>query len=207
MRTSLPSFSDFGIGLGEGGALPVEILYLEAEAVDNAYIQVDWATVIEINNAGFILERSNNTQTWDSIGWMTGHGNSTEQIDYTFNDLNVVPEVHYYYRLKQQDFNGNYKYTEIVTAIINSAAQFSINGFIPNPTTKSSSLYIMTSGNQSVTVDVFDVIGQKVISNNYQIQIGMNKIDFDLSKMAAGNYSAIIKTGTEVYEKKLVLTK
>ena len=89
------------------------MIYLEADAMNNDAIQVRWATASEINNREFDVERSTDGSTWTIIGLVPGNGNSTQENMYAYNDLNVVPGIPYYYRLKQIDFNGNYQYPSL----------------------------------------------------------------------------------------------
>ncbi|MGK0390137.1 MAG: hypothetical protein ACI94Y_002888 [Maribacter sp.] len=37
---------------------------------------LDWTTAFEINNRGFEVERSKTGQTWKTIGFIEGFGNS-----------------------------------------------------------------------------------------------------------------------------------
>ncbi|MDB5282737.1 MAG: hypothetical protein JWO06_1812, partial [Bacteroidota bacterium] len=193
-------------GSGDIEPLPVEMIYFEAEAINNEYIQLGWATDIEINNKEFQVERSVDGNTWSQIGTVEGHGNSTTKITYTFDDMNVVPNVRYYYRLKQVDFNLQYKYTGIVSAEINGNGTFNVS-VSPNPTYGTTNLIINTSKDQNITVDVYDVIGQKMVSGNNQLTSGYNRIQLELGHLASGTYSVTVTSANQVYTKKLVITK
>ena len=184
------------------------MLYLQAQGIDNTYIQVSWATAQEINNNHFTIERSTDSQNWDSIGIVLGHGTTTVESDYTFNDNEVAPNINYYYRLKQVDDNGNFTYTEVVTAEIFGQATFNIKGFIPNPTTGSTSLIITTSKTADVSFQLFDILGQDVTAaQNHHLTVGANQLDFDFRSLSAGTYTAVLTSGNEVYTKRLVITK
>jgi hypothetical protein len=201
-------FSEFWLhGTQHTEALPVEMMYLEANPINNAYIQVKWATAIEVNNSGFQVERSVDGQTWTQIGWVNGHNNSTVQNTYTFDDVNVVASVVYYYRLKQVDNDGAFEYTDIVSARINGEITFSVKDFVPNPTMDKTSLILTATKDQDITVTFYDVIGQKVMESNHQINRGGNRIEFELGKLAGGTYTAVVSSANEIYTKKVVLTK
>jgi Secretion system C-terminal sorting domain len=202
-------FSEFWLSGSQGGgvALPVQMIYLEAEAMNNDSIQVRWATQTEINNRDFEVERSTDGNTWSTIGEVAGHDNSVVEEHYAFNDINVVPGVVYYYRLKQVDNNGNYQYTGIVQAKINAAGAFAVMNFVPNPTSGNTQLSVVATKNQAITVDFYDMLGQKVSSSNQQIVAGTNRIDFDLHLFASGTYSAVVTSENQLYIEKLVITK
>jgi hypothetical protein len=187
--------------------LPVEMLYLEAEAINNTYIQVRWATAIEINNNHFDVERSTDAMNWDSIGVVDGHDNTTSETDYSFNDMNVIPGIRYYYRLKQVDNNGNFTYTNDVTAMIYGTEVFSIKGFVPNPSTGMTKLILTSTLSDELTIEFYDALGQKILGTRQSIVPGGNSIDFDMSRFAAGVYTAIISGESGVHSVKLVITR
>ncbi len=101
---ALTSFSRFRLhGTSDFGAntvLPVELIVLQANAIDDSYIEVYWATGSEVNNAGFELQRSLDGITFEPIAWIDGNGTTSNAHDYLFNDISVEHNVIYYYRLK-----------------------------------------------------------------------------------------------------------
>ena len=200
-------FSEFWLhGSGDIEPLPVEMIYFEAEAINNEYIQLSWATDIEINNKEFQVERSVDGQNWTHIGTVDGHGNSTVKQTYTYNDVNVIANTRYYYRLKQVDFNLVYKYTSVVTAEIFGNGAFNVS-LSPNPTYGTTNLIINTTNDQAITVDVYNVIGQKMASSSSQLSSGYNRIELDLGHLASGTYMVSVTSANQVYTKKLVIAK
>ena len=183
------------------------MIYLEADAMNNDAIQVRWATASEINNREFDVERSTDGSTWTIIALVAGHGNSTQENIYAYNDLNVVPGIRYYYRLKQVDNNGNYQFTDIVQAMLTGQGTFMVMNFVPNPTAGNTQLTVVTTKSQEITVDFYDMLGQKVLSSNEELVAGNNRVNFDLRRFAAGTYSAVVTSENQLYTKKIVVTK
>ncbi len=194
-------------GSQNGTALPVEMIYLQADAVNNSYIKVSWGTDLEINNNGFAVEKSTDGQNWQAVGWVDGNGNSTVRHDYNYNDYEVRAGQRYYYRLKQVDNNGVYQYTGIVSAVLTGELTFTVMDFIPNPATSTTSLVVTSTTDQQIEVNIYDIIGQKAISGKYQLNKGSNKIEFNVANLAAGTYTAAVSSANETYSKKLVITK
>jgi hypothetical protein len=208
VELQVTEFSEFWLhGSSHIEALPVTMMYLEANAVNNAYIQLRWATALEINNKGFHVERSTDGQTWTEIGWVDGHNNTTTQTNYTFDDMNVTAGVVYYYRLKQEDHDGATEYTDIVSAKLNGETTFSIKDFVPNPTTDKTNLVITATKDQEITVTFYDVLGRKTMESAHQVMRGGNMITFELGSLSAGTYTAVVSSANEVYTKKVVLTR
>lgn len=51
------------------------------------------------------------------------------------------------------------------------------------------------------------VLGQRVYSSVEELFAGNNKINFDLRRLAAGTYSAVVTSDNQLYTKKIVITK
>ncbi|MBS1623556.1 MAG: T9SS type A sorting domain-containing protein, partial [Bacteroidetes bacterium] len=187
--------------------LPVTLLYLTADAINNKYIDLDWATASEINNKGFAIERSTDGREFAQVGWLDGHGNSNTQLSYSYSDRTVQPGVVYYYRLKQVDFDGQFVYSEIVSASLIGDKGFSFEDMIPNPAVNSVQLGILTTAGQKATVTITDMLGRVVLDQPWQLAEGYNISSFDISDLAQGTYSVTVYTGNSFTTKKLVVTK
>ncbi|MBS1594264.1 MAG: T9SS type A sorting domain-containing protein [Bacteroidetes bacterium] len=187
--------------------LPVTLLYLTADAIDNKYIDLDWATASEINNKGFAVERSTNGTDFTQIGWVDGHGNSNTQLSYSYSDRTVQPGTVYYYRLKQVDFDGQYVYSEIVSASLIGEKGFSFEDMIPNPAVNSVQLGILTTAGQKANVTITDMLGRVVLNQPWQLAEGYNISTFDISGLSQGTYSVSVYAGSSFTTKKLVVTR
>jgi hypothetical protein len=208
VELDVEEFSEFWLhGTSHITPLPVEMIYLEANAVNNAFIHLKWATALEVNNDGFQIERSTDGQTWATIGWVNGNDNATTQTNYTFDDVNVVANTVYYYRLKQVDNDGAFEYTDIVSARITGEVSFSVKDFVPNPTMDKTNLIITASKDQDITVTFYNVVGQKVLESTHQVSKGGTRLEFELGKLASGTYTAIVSSANDVYTKKVVLAR
>ncbi len=99
--------ADAGAGSCGDITLPVVLLNFEGSLVNNE-VELSWSTASEINNEGFFIERSYDANSFSSIGFVDGHGSSSEVQNYIYVD----PFVHSgsYYRLKQVDFDGAFKH-------------------------------------------------------------------------------------------------
>jgi len=87
--------------------LPIKLLYFTADNV-NGKLNLLWSTAVEINNLGFVIERSSDLSLWKNIGFVEGNGYSDFMINYLFVDNEPINGVNYY-RLKQIDNNNNYE--------------------------------------------------------------------------------------------------
>ncbi len=109
------SFDEFFFSDELEAVLPVELVSFEAFSIEKG-IKLIWTTATEISNERFIIERSNDGLQWHQIGEVAGNGNSSELIDYSFEDFHPFQGINYY-RLVQVDYDGQQSISEIVKAI------------------------------------------------------------------------------------------
>ncbi|MEM9819675.1 MAG: reprolysin-like metallopeptidase [Bacteroidota bacterium] len=113
------------------GALPVDLLSFDVSGQKTA-IQLEWETANEYNNAGFEIERRTEAEReFTSIGAMLATDDAQQINYYDYLDKDVRPGVRYYYRLRQNDFDGQYEYSPIRTAML-EARQSGLQVY-PNP--------------------------------------------------------------------------
>ncbi|MFS8083447.1 MAG: hypothetical protein ACMG51_08350, partial [Ginsengibacter sp.] len=93
-------------------SLPVTITNFDG-VLQNGNALLTWSTATEINNKGFELQKSMDGQTFTDIGFMAGHGNSSQVHNYSYTDEKVLSGSNYY-RLKQIDMDGRFTYSSII---------------------------------------------------------------------------------------------
>lgn len=93
--------------------LPVELLYFDV-SVEDTDITFNWATASEINNDYFELQESNDGNTFNTIHFIEGAGNSFSLVEYSIQIKQHSSPL--YYRLKQVDYNGDYDISDVVVA-------------------------------------------------------------------------------------------
>ncbi len=101
------SFSQNIITLGSGdinNPLPVELISFTGAATDND-IELQWSTASEKNNDYFEIQRSEDAETFVTIGKVYGNGTTMLQSDYSYTDNNPNNGTNYY-RLHQVDYDG-----------------------------------------------------------------------------------------------------
>lgn len=77
----------------------------------------------------------------------------------------------------------------------------------PNPFTNIANVNFTVDGNKEVTVDVFNTVGQKVISNDLGTVSGLQNVQIDGTNLESGMYLINITMDGEVTTKKVSLTK
>jgi hypothetical protein len=203
---SLSSFSEFGIGQGGGGSLPVKLTLFEAKAIENKYIKLKWITETEIDNMGFEVHRSKDGVEFDNIGWVNGNGSTTETKVYDYDDKSIDPNIRYYYRLKQIDFDAKFEYSPIATAEIkNIGGVLDIGEFTPNPAKATTSISVNTENDIDAEVIFFDMMGRVTKRGGVSMTKGSHVYYFDINELVSGNYVVAIVTPGSKHSKRLIV--
>ncbi len=190
--------------------IPVELISFSA-AANNGNVTLNWATATETNNKGFEVQKSNGSE-FQTIGFVQGNGTSTQQHSYSYTDNNVA-QGNYSYRLRQVDFDGTSEYSPVVEVNVNTPAVFNLAQNYPNPFNPSTKINYSLKVDSKVTLQVFDILGQKVATLlNENIAAGNHNVTFDASKINSGVYLYRIEaTGADgsnfTSVKKMILTK
>jgi len=185
--------------------VPVELTSFTARTNKNDVI-LNWQTATETNNQGFEIQRSSNGD-YRSIGFIDGHGTTTEIQSYIFIDENVLPGE-YSYRLKQMDYDGTTEYSKIVEVEVAQPIEYSLSQNYPNPFNPSTTISYSIPKDGLVTLKVYDILGNEVVTlmNNLQTA-GTKNITFDAGDLSSGVYYYRLVSGEFTSIKKLILMK
>ena len=93
--------------------LPIELLYFKGSEYNSDNI-LHWSTASENNNDYFTIEKTKDGIDWEVVNREHGAGNSSNQLYYSSVDENIESIINYY-RLKQTDYDGKFKYSEIIS--------------------------------------------------------------------------------------------
>jgi hypothetical protein len=192
-------------------AIPVELISFTANRTDEG-VELNWKTATEINNSGFTIERSRDEEIFTQIGFVSGRGTTTEISSYNYLDTEIETG-NYYYRLKQTDFDGTFKYLNVVLVNVGLPKQFQLSQNHPNPFNPSTTIKFQLPVDANVRIDLYNSIGQKVselLNNN--LSGGVHEVTFEGTNLSSGIYyytmNAISKDGTSfTLTKKMILMK
>jgi len=201
----------------ENGIVPVELLSFTSSLIDNDVI-LNWQTATETNDQGFEIERLKYSKfeklnDWETIGFVSGNGTTTEPQLYSFVDENLSAGK-YQYRLKQIDFDGTFEYSNSIEVEINSPTIFSLEQNYPNPFNPSTSIQYAISSSQFVTLKVYDVLGKEITTLvSEEKSAGSYEVEFSSAEtlhatsLPSGVYFYRLKAGDYIETKKMVLMK
>ncbi len=187
--------------------LPVELSGFMSVINSNS-VTLHWTTTFEQNNSGFDIERASGKSEWTKIGFVSGSGNITTPVNYSFTDRNLNIGS-YNYRLKQIDFNGNYEYFSLLNEVnIGIPAQYSLSQNYPNPFNPSTKIDFQLPSDGNVSIKLYDISGKEVLQlMNEQRAAGYYTVDLNSASLSSGIYFYTISSGNFVNTKKLMVVK
>ncbi len=181
--------------------LPITLTAFTADCFSDG-IHVNWQTASEINCADFELQRSTNGIDYTTITTLQGHGTTTSQNNYAYLDP-VRAGTIYYYRLKQNDYSGQYSlYPAAVSA--NSSCMTKNDGIsvFPNPANDQISIKLSAEG--PVSIDIISDIGQLVYASTGEMG-GQDQINIQTSGFANGVYAVRVSDSYKTIVKKITI--
>lgn len=205
---------DFGFAVGESGTIlrtidggvPVELTSFTA-SITEKHISLSWTTATETNNRGFEILRAIKEDQWENIGFVPGHGTTTEMQKYSFNDDDVTSGK-YEYKLKQIDFDGTFEYSQVVEIYIPIVNKFSLEQNYPNPFNPSTTIKFAIPERNFVTIKVYDVLGNEVATLvNEEKPTGEYEVEFSGKELPSGIFFYKLEAGKYSETKKMILVK
>lgn len=148
-----------------------------------------WTTLQERNTAQFVVERSLNGTSFESIGTVKASGNSNSLKSYMLNDATPAKGINYY-RIRQVDNDGKYSYSEVRSLTFENVN----SGISITPNPAKDKIAITVPGNKKpLQVLIYSTKGEKV--GTFIISGEYNKIN--LPVYPSGVYFVTI-SGDEV---------
>ncbi len=169
------------------GLLPVEMTTFEAVRNEGDVV-LRWATASETNNAGFVVERKVEGK-YVSLGFVEGHGTTTEAQSYSYTVSGLEPGPHTF-RVKQQDFDGQFVYSQEVEVFVDLPEDYMLSDVYPNPFNPQAQFSLAVQQDQRVRITVYDVLGRQVaqLYDGTMAAQNMQTFTVDGSRLSSGLY-------------------
>ncbi len=184
----------FGSGFS---TLPVRLATFAARRSNGVNI-LNWITEQELNTSHFMIERSNDTRNFVSIGQVAAIGNSNTIRNYTFTDARPA-RGNNYYRLRSVDKDNASKVSDTRRIRNEGIADVSI---YPNPVNDKLSVAINADKATDGQLTITDVSGKIVYTRIVNLPQGNMILPVMLSNIAAGSYVIKIQLKDDVIIKK-----
>ncbi|MBK8416283.1 MAG: T9SS type A sorting domain-containing protein [Bacteroidetes bacterium] len=157
-------------------------------------MKCEWTTASEVNNDFFEVRRSADGQNFETIGLVDGTGSTSSYSNYNFIDAMPLQGLNYY-RLRQNDFDGNFEYSEIVKVEVASE----IYSVFPNPVKEKYYLKLDEADKSGMQIiQLHNALGETVLSR----RVGENEksVELDRGSFPAGSYFlSVLQDGVKRY--------
>ncbi len=181
------------------GSLPVQLAYFNAQSAKGK-VYLNWTTMSEVNNNYFEVQRSEDAVNFNVLTQIAGAGNSNTIIDYNYTDENVFPNAIYYYRLKQVDFNGENKISDIISVETNQMDDYFVR--IGNSENYLTLLFAYPVSGE-ILVQIYNNMGS-VVSQSKEMLSESTSFKISKSELKTGFYTLAITSGKETIVKKII---
>jgi hypothetical protein len=199
------SIAIVNISFQRAAVLPLTLTAFNG-AVTNNSVKLNWTTAQEENLDAFIVEKSSNASDWQMLTTVKATGNSNSPKEYNTIDQNAAPVT--YYRLKEVDMDGHYKYSQIIR-IRNGAVDQTGIKIYPNPAINSTMVSINSESKQAAHIKLYNQFGMQLLHLKRPLIAGSNNIPIPgISALLTGSYLLCVedeagnKIGTTQFIKK-----
>ncbi|MFT4535268.1 MAG: hypothetical protein ACI9P5_002634 [Saprospiraceae bacterium] len=185
--------------------LPVVLTSFSIYSNDCEKSIISWQTASEINNAGFDIERSiGHIRDFEKVGFVEGANNSTEFLDYTFNDdiSNVSWNSEIYYRLKQVDLDERYEYSDIIVLKSDCLTRTTASVY-PNPVVSELNVDFVGDMNSVQDITITNSLNQTVFKLS---DVTDSRMSIDMMEYISGVYyiNIVDISGESILSKKII---
>ncbi len=164
--------------------LPLQLIQFSGSAVDDK-VKLNWVTANEINTSYFEIQRSQDGNIFETIGYVEAAGYSTTQLNYFFEDEQPIAGNNLY-RLKLVDQDNSYGYSKCISINFDNQQQLTV---FPNPA--NNDITIKTTAAEAAVIKISDASGKIFeIINTRTNEDGV--IHADISKYPPGIYFATL---------------
>ncbi len=180
--------------------LAVNWLSFTAQKTGAHSVLLNWSTESEANNDHYEIERSADGISFIKMGSVNALQTGGVQ-KYTFTDNQPLISMNYY-RIKQVDKEGGYKYSSIREVDINAIVKRW--NLYPNPAENSTALYAMNNYDKAY-ISVSDLNGRTVYRYTANNIMAGQSINIPVYQLSKGVYVIKIITGQNTDTQKLVV--
>jgi hypothetical protein len=186
-----------------GIVLPIELLSFNASP-DSGKVKATWVTATEINSDYFEVQKTIDGNSYSKVAVVKAAGNSIYNRYYQAYDWLPYPGTSYY-RLKQTDLDGSFKYSNDVVVHFDNSP-FSL---FPNPAKQGEIITVSYNSNyasDNIVLQVNDILGKLLITKTYMASLGANSFTLPIPEISNGVYLIDITSSYFHQVVKLVVT-
>jgi hypothetical protein len=200
-------------------SLPVGLVSFSAQT-DGHSVALSWITESEVDNLGYILERSVEDGNWVQVASyqtnnaLKGQGNTSNRTEYAFTDANVETGKAYSYRLSDVSTQGEITaYASLSIKVDNPPETTAMENAYPNPFNPQTYIAYHLAEGSDVKITAFDLLGRSVkeLYSGHQYagsyHVYWNGSYENGAKAPSGNYIIRMQTENNTQAQKVTFMK
>jgi hypothetical protein len=183
-------------------ALPVKLTNFIGNKYQNN-VKLQWQTAQEQNSKNFIVQRSIDGINFTDLTIIQATGNSSVITTYNYTDgVSLLTSKKVYYRLQQNDKDGTYTYSDILTIKTDKQKQDLM--VLTNPVKNEITVQAYFAQKGYANVTIINNEGKIVTQKSIAVQEGINVSKILINDLAKGVYILKINTENENYTEKIL---
>ncbi len=185
---SISTFSPFTFG---STITPLPILMNSFTGIEkDCQAYLEWSTALEQNADGFEIQQSVNGIDYATVDFVKAKGVPS---GYAVSVPQTVQQA--FYRIKQEDLDGSFSYSIIVSVKLNCAANGETLAVYPNPVQTGGSIelrYIVPAAKGEAQLQIFDMTGRVVYNRIVPVNSGLNLYTIPSFSLSKGIYTLFV---------------
>ena len=181
--------------------LTIQLLDLSASLTRDKNVLLNWKAYADADALGFEIQRSNDQNTWEKIGWVDIN-KSAFTADYNFTDQQPL-QGKAYYRLKMVEQTGSSRYSPV--RLIQLDQLITRVKIYPNPAKKDVTVSFNSSVDQSARLIIRSAAGVTVMSRTISLKQGENTIQLSTLGLSNGLYLVELSVSEKTFINRLTV--
>lgn len=188
------------VNVPSAAPLPVTLVSFTAKAQANHTVDLALTTSLEINNKGFLIERSKDLQRFDKVGEVGEVSvNSATLKTYRLTDQSPYSGTSYY-RLTQTDLNGKSTVYKAISVVVRDDAY----GIFPNPVSSGERFILRLDEPETAQLGFYSADGRLLFLQKTGVQSG-NLLLKSTGSLASGIYVLKVVERGQVRQHRLIV--
>jgi hypothetical protein len=183
-RNSMSGFSKMAT-IQSATILSIELLEFNGLS-KGTHNELFWLSTKELDFKNYELESSEDGVSFSKLTTVDPLGQTSTFNRYTYLDFNYYTPVTYY-RLKMNDLNGNFRYSQIIE-IGNKVEKETLVKVYPNPAYNELYVFIESETETNATIEIKDVLGRFIYKQEVDLTARVKNNYINTSNFADGTY-------------------
>ncbi len=188
-----------------GQAVPVELASFKGNCEDGEK-QLQWSFADVSDFASVEVQYSTDGKEWTGIYTTSNMGSETDGIySNKYSDTRLINESNHFYRLRLNDINGDFKFSDIVE--VNCEINENDVRTFPNPVSDKLYVDVELIDAENIDYQLTDILGKIVSQGVFNADAGNNRFNINTTELIEGNYILSLQIGSKNIEKKIIKFK